>query len=141
MTPPAPVQTPPAPVQTPPAPVQTPPAPPTEAPSSAPEPAAPTVRMLRSSTKLLAKGIVGFRAIVAAPAGLQRVEFLVNGKVVGTTTHGPYKFRWSPKRGKAKRKVRTVKISVRVVDSLDRVVESGDPVKVKLRLTAKKRHR
>jgi hypothetical protein len=127
------------PVATPPAPpVETPPAPVTDAPStSTPEPAAPTVRLLKSSTRLLRKGIVGFRAIVTAPAGLQRVEFLVNGKVVGTATAGPYKFSWSPKAGKA-RKVRTVKVSVRVIDSLGRVAESGDPVTLKVRLAARK---
>jgi peptidoglycan/xylan/chitin deacetylase (PgdA/CDA1 family) len=125
-----------------PAPVEAPPAPPvTEAPSTAaPEPAAPTVRLLKASSRLLGKGIVGFRALVTAPAGVDHVEFLVNGKVVGTATQGPFKFSWSPKHGKAKKKVRTVKISVRVVDSLGRVVESGDPVKVKVRLaTAKKK--
>jgi peptidoglycan/xylan/chitin deacetylase (PgdA/CDA1 family) len=127
------------PVATPPAPpAETPPAPVTAAPSaSAPGPAAPTVRLLKSSTKLLHIGIVGFRAVVSAPAGLQRVEFLVNGKVVGTKTAGPYTFSWSPKRGQARR-VRTVKISVRVVDVLGRVADTGDPQTLKVRLAARK---
>jgi hypothetical protein len=126
-------------------PVEAPPAAPvTEAPSTeAPQPAVPTVRLLKASSKLLSKGVIGFRAIVNAPAGVQRVEFLVNGKVVGTATEGPFRFSWSPKPGKRKQKVRNVKIAVRVVDSLGRVAGSGDPVDLKVRLVskAKKRHR
>jgi peptidoglycan/xylan/chitin deacetylase (PgdA/CDA1 family) len=133
------------PVVTPPAaPVETPPvAPVTDAPSqSAPQPAAPTVRLLKASSRLLRKGVVGFRAVVKAPAGVEHVEFLVNGKVVGTLTEGPFKFSWSPKAGKSKRKLRNVEVSVRVTDSLGRVAESGDPMALKVRLvTHRKRHR
>jgi peptidoglycan/xylan/chitin deacetylase (PgdA/CDA1 family) len=133
------------PVVTPPAPpVETPPAPPVaEAPSeSAPQPAAPTVRLLNPSSRLLRKGIVGFRAAVYAPAGVEHVEFLVNGKVVGTLTQGPFKFSWSPKAGKSKRKLRNVEVSVRVTDSLGRMAESGEPMTLKVRLaTHRKRHR
>jgi peptidoglycan/xylan/chitin deacetylase (PgdA/CDA1 family) len=132
------------PIVTPPAPpVETPPAPPVaEAPSAAaPQPAAPTVRLLRAPSKLLRKGVVEFRAAVYAPAGVEHVEFLVNGKVVGTLTDGPFRFSWTPK-GKHKGQVRRVKLSVRVTDSLGRVADSGDPMKLKVRLaTHRKRHR
>jgi peptidoglycan/xylan/chitin deacetylase (PgdA/CDA1 family) len=131
----APVDTPPAaPVDTPPAPTP-PPVTVGQAPSvSPPPPAAPTVRLLAASSRLLGKGIVDFRAVVHAAAGVKRVEFLVNGKVVGTTTKAPYRFQWSPKAGKAK--YRSVKLTVRVVDGLGRVVKSAAPVHVKVRLTA-----
>jgi hypothetical protein len=113
-----------------------------EAPSeAAPQPGAPTVRLLKAPARLLRRGVVEFRAAVYAPAGVERVEFLVNGKVVGTLTDGPFRFSWSPK-GKHKGKVRHVKLSVRVTDSLGRVADSGDPMKLKVRLAAhKKRHR
>jgi hypothetical protein len=127
-----------APVETP---VATPPVTVAQAPSKS-EPAAPTVRLLTASSKLLAKGIVGFRAVVKAPAGVKRVEFLVNGKVVGTATAGSYRFNWSPKATKTAGKVRKVKISVRVIDSRGRVVQSAASVSLKLRLvTATKSHR
>jgi hypothetical protein len=124
-----------------PAPVETPPV--VEAPSqSAPQPAAPTVRLLKASSRLLRKGVVGFRAVVNAPAGVERVEFLVNGKVVGTASQAPFRFSWAPKAGKRKGKMRNIQVSVRVIDSLGRVAESGDPMKLKVRLVAKKqRHR
>jgi peptidoglycan/xylan/chitin deacetylase (PgdA/CDA1 family) len=126
----------PAPVAEAPAPTPTP----QGAASVSPQPAATTVRLLTPSARLLAKGTVGFRAVVNAPAGVKRVEFLVDGKVVGTAKSGSYRFSWSPKAGK-KTKVRTVKVSVRVIDKLGRVVQSGPPVTLKVRLAALKAHR
>jgi peptidoglycan/xylan/chitin deacetylase (PgdA/CDA1 family) len=124
-----------APVETPAAPVETPPVTVNQAASTS-TPGAPTVRLLTASSKLLGKGVVGFRAIVNAPAGTKRVEFLVDGKVVGTSTTGPYRFSWSPKAGKGKTTFRTVKISVRVTDSSGRVTKSATR-SVKVRVVAK----
>jgi peptidoglycan/xylan/chitin deacetylase (PgdA/CDA1 family) len=129
-----------APIVEEPAPIVEDPAPVTAAPStSAPEPAAPTARLLTASAKLLGKGVVGFRAVVTAPAGVKRVEFLVDGKVVGTATAGPFRFSWSPKAGNGKSKARNVKISVRVTDSRSRVTQSAG-VKVRV-VTPTKGHR
>jgi hypothetical protein len=83
-------------------------------------PAAPGVRLLGVPRKLLAKGIVRFRAVVLAPAGVSKVEFLVDGRVVAHRGDAPFSFSWQT----PSRRARHVALAVRVTDRLGRTASS-----------------
>jgi hypothetical protein len=80
-------------------------------------PAAPSVRLLAAPRKLLAKGIVRFRPVVVAAAGVAGIEYLVNGKVVRRWSAGPYARVWKT----TSKRARAARLSVRVTDRLGRV--------------------
>ena len=73
----------------------------------------PTVAMTSPAAGATVSGIVTLAADAADASGIARVEFLVNGAVVGTDTSSPYSFSWdsSPFAGT------TVTLAARAVDT------------------------
>jgi peptidoglycan/xylan/chitin deacetylase (PgdA/CDA1 family) len=85
--------------------------------AAAATPPAPTVRLLSAPRKLLKRGIVRFRPVVTAAAGVAGIEYLVNGRVVARRTAGPYALTWRT----TSKRARAARLSVQVTDRLGRV--------------------
>ncbi len=62
-------------------------------PAAPPPPAAPTISLAQPASGSLNRTVT-LSASVTAPAGVTRVEFLVDGTVVGTSTTSPFQFAW-----------------------------------------------